>query len=75
MGGPHAAVCIHPRGHGWIYVNPPIWFPEWDFDYVIPLNNMSFVGGVATRNWSKFTVALDTDTFEATFVSVHKRAS
>jgi hypothetical protein len=33
----------------------------------VPLNNMSFAGGVATREWSKFTVALDTDTFEATF--------
>jgi hypothetical protein len=60
--GPHAWM-----GHGWIYVNPPIWFPEWDVDYGVPLNNMSFVGGVATRDWTKFTVALDTETFEATF--------
>jgi len=50
-------------GFGWIYRNPL----EWDVDYGVPLGPMTIEGNVASRKWTKISVALDLDTFEASF--------
>ena len=54
-------------GFGWIYLNPLVWYPEWDVDYGVPLGPMTIVGNVASRNWTKISVALDLESLEATF--------
>ena len=54
-------------GFGWIYRHPLVWYPEWDVDYGVPLGPMTIDGNVASRKWTKISVALDLNTFEATF--------
>lgn len=60
--GPHSWM-----GNGWIASQHPTWHPEWDVDYGEPLGDMVVTGNVATREWSKFNVSLDCNTFTAEF--------
>ena len=54
-------------GFGWIATNSPIYYPEWDVDYGVPLGPMTVEGNVATRQWTKISVRLNLDTMEADF--------
>jgi hypothetical protein len=54
-------------GHGWIASSPAVWFPDWDVDFGEPLGPLTIEGNVARRSWSNFDVALNCDTFTATF--------
>lgn len=54
-------------GHGWIANSPAVWFPDWDVDFGEPLGPMSIEGNVARRSWTNFDIALDCDSFVATF--------
>ena len=54
-------------GFGWIATQPLVWYPEWDVDYGVPLGPMTIDGNVASQNWTKISVALDLESFEATF--------
>ena len=60
--GPHAWM-----GHGWIADSTPVWFPDWDVDFGVPLGPMVWHDNVVSRNWTNFQVQLDCNTFEATF--------
>ena len=55
-------------GFGWIATHSPIYYPEWDVDYGVPLGPMTVKGSVATRKWTKISVSLNLDTMEADFV-------
>ena len=55
-------------GFGWIATNNPIWFPEWDVEYGVPLGPMIIEGSVATRKWSNISVSLDMETMQADFI-------
>ena len=63
--GPHSWM-----GHGWIAGANPIWYPEWDLDYGVPIGPLVWEGAKATRCWSKMNVSLDCASFEAEFATV-----
>ena len=55
-------------GNDWIAYLPIAFLPEWGVDYGTPVGNLSVsADGVLSREWSKMSVRLDANTFEATF--------
>ena len=54
-------------GHGWITDKPVVWFPEYDWNVGVPLENMTRSGNKFSRRWSNGDVSLDCDSFTAAF--------
>jgi len=54
-------------GHGWITDKPVVWYPEYDWDVGVPLENMTRSGNKFSRRWSRGNVSLDCDSFAASF--------
>ena len=52
-------------GHGWISSQPPVWYPEWNWDVGEPVGTMiDHHDGAFSRVWSKGTVVLNCTSWE-----------